>query len=87
MSKRMTLALGSAIVLYSVTATAAHCPMDVRYIDNNMSEVQISAAEMKVVKLLRDYAAEAHKNGEHDVSVVASHLAIYAMGLDSFHSY
>ena len=49
MFKRITLALVSAIVLYSVTGTAAHCPMDVRYIDNNMSKVQISAAEMKVV--------------------------------------
>ena len=86
MIKRTTTALlACAIFFYSMTASAAHCPMDRKYIDDNMMKNKITPAEMKVVMALRKFAVEAHNKGEHGVSVAALHLAATGLKLDPPH--
>ena len=85
MIKRTTLAVACAIVLFSLPVSAAHCPTDLKYIDDNMMKNKITMAEMKVVMALRKFAVEAHNKGEHEVSVAALHLAAYALKLESPH--
>ena len=80
-----TALLACAIFFYSMTASAAHCPMDRKYIDDNMMKNKITPAEMKVDMALRKFAVEAHNKGEHGVSVAALHLAATGLKLDPPH--
>ena len=64
------IVLASAVVIaFTAPAFAAHCPADVKAIDNALAKMSVPAAQMSEVKALRDQGDAEHKAGKHGDSV------------------
>lgn len=67
--KRITLA---ALLAFSTSAFAFHCPMDMRKIDEAMAKnPQLTAEQAADVKKFRAEGEALHKQGKHQESVDA----------------
>lgn len=58
-----------ALLAFSAPALAAHCPADVKAIDNALPKANLSAKQKEEVKMLRDEGEAKHKAGDHAGSV------------------
>ena len=66
---------------FSVAAMAAHCPKDVKAIDEALKTSTINAAQMTQVKALRDKGAAEHTAGQHGDSINDLHEAMKILGI------
>lgn len=77
------IALTLAMLAVSGTAFAAHCPADMRLIDEKLAtNPQLSAAQMTEVKSLRAEGEALHKAGKHGESVETLHKAMVILGIE-----
>lgn len=60
-----SLLAAALLVAFSAPALAAHCPADVKAIDNALPKSSLSAAQKAQVSKLRDQGAAQHKAGKH----------------------
>jgi hypothetical protein len=84
MFKRTLRTAGLAVVvagLFSGAAMAAHCPVDVKAIDEALKTSTLSAAQMSEVKALRDKGDAEHKSGKHGDSINSLHKAMEMLGI------
>ncbi len=62
--------LAAALAFATATAMAAHCPMDMKQIDQALSQnPKLSAEQIAEVKKLRTEGEALHKAGKHQESV------------------
>jgi hypothetical protein len=61
--------LVTLIALSASFAFAHNCPNEMKAIDNKLSSVQLSEADMAKVKSLREEGEKYHKAGKHDESM------------------
>lgn len=67
---KLRLALGIALLAFSASALAFHCPADMKKIDAALAKnPSLSAAQMAEVKKLRAEGEKLHKAGKHQESV------------------
>lgn len=64
-----SLVAAALLTLASAPALAAHCPADVKAIDNALTKVNLSSSQMADVKKLRDEGEALHNAGKHKESV------------------
>jgi hypothetical protein len=79
MFKRTLQIVGTAVLatgLFSAAAMAAHCPKNVKAIDEALKTSSINAAQMTQVKALRDKGAAEHSTGQHGDSINDLHEAM-----------
>jgi hypothetical protein len=63
-------------------AFAAHCPRDVKRIDQALAKAQgLSSAQISKIKGLRDKGEAQHKSGDHGGSQVSLHKALNMLGI------
>jgi hypothetical protein len=80
MFKKVALTLVLAVV--SASASAGHCPMDMKQIDEALSaQPQLSAEQLAQVKQLRAEGEAFHKAGKHQESVASLGKAKSILGL------
>ncbi len=71
-----------AIVGLSMPAHAFHCPIDMKKIDSALSaRPNLSAAQMSMVKDLRERGEALHKSGDHKGSVETLAKAMKLLGI------
>jgi hypothetical protein len=64
------LLLAAALAFATASAMAAHCPMDMKQIDEALSQsTSLSAEQLAEVKQLRAEGEALHKAGKHQESV------------------
>ena len=74
---KRSLGIAAALMFVSSTALAAHCPSDVKAIDDALAKKpKLSDAQMKEVKKLRDDGDAAHKAGKHPEAITSLHKAM-----------
>ena len=79
MKKLFTLAGG---LVFSATALAFHCPMDMKKIDDALAKnPKLSADQMAEVKKLRADGETLHKAGRHQESVDTLAKAMKMLGI------
>jgi len=72
----------TAFALLASTAFAAHCPMDMKQIDEKLStNPQLSAEQLAEVKKYRAEGEALHKAGKHQESVEALGKAKEILGI------
>lgn len=80
--KRTTLGLAAAMIFASGTALAAHCPKDMKAIDDALAKnPKLSAEKMAEVKKLRADGEAAHKAGKHKESTDQLEKAMDMLGV------
>ena len=62
-------------------ALASHCPKDVKAIDAALKTSKVAAAQMSMVKALRDKGDADHKSGKHGDSIKSLHEAMKVLGI------
>lgn len=67
--KTSTALVAAALALASGSASAFHCPADMKAIDEAMPKAKLSAAQTAEVKKLRSEGETLHKAGKHQESV------------------
>jgi hypothetical protein len=71
------------IVSFATPALAAHCPKDVKRIDEAIqSTAGLSSSQMTEIKTLRDEGEMLHKSGSHGESLTALHKALTILGIE-----
>jgi hypothetical protein len=77
--RKITLIAG---LLFSASAFAFHCPMDMKKIDEAMAKnPKLSAEQMGEVKKLRADGEALHKEGKHQESVDTLGKAMKILGI------
>ncbi len=71
-----------ALVFMTSSASAGHCPKDVKKIDAALASSELSAADKAIVVALRDTGDQAHSDGSHGDSLQALHEAMKKLGID-----
>ncbi len=67
---KLRIALGIALLAFSASALAFHCPADMKQIDAALAKnPQLTQAQMDEVKKLRAEGEALHKAGKHQESV------------------
>ena len=67
---KLRIALSIALLAFSASALAFHCPADMKKIDAALAKnPQLSKAQMDEVKQLRAQGEQLHKAGKHQESV------------------
>ncbi len=67
---KLRIALGIALLAFSASALAFHCPADMKQIDAALAKnPQLTQAQMDEVKKLRAEGETLHKSGKHQESV------------------
>lgn len=80
--KRTTLGLAAAMIFASGAAFAAHCPQDMKAIDEALAKnPKLTAAQMSEVKKLRADGEAAHKAGKHKESLEQLEKAMGILGV------
>ena len=80
---KRTFALATALLFASGTALAAHCPKDMKAIDDALAKnPKLSDAQMKEVKDLRAKGEKEHKDGKHAESQESLHKAMGILKLE-----
>ena len=80
---KRSLALAVALVFASGAALAAHCPSDVKAIDDALAKKpKLSEAQLKEVKKQRDDGDAAHKAGKHTEATDSLHKAMKTLGIE-----
>jgi hypothetical protein len=78
-----TVAAIAVALLWATPAFAAHCPKDVKLIDQTLAKgTSLDAAQMTTVKTLRDSGDQLHKAGKHGESIKALHEALEILGVE-----
>lgn len=77
-----TLALAAALLMSAGTALAAHCPMEMKSIDEALAKnPKLSEAQMAEVKKYRAEGEAQHKAGQHAESVATLAKAQKILGV------
>ena len=80
--KKTTLGLAAAMIFASGAALAAHCPKDMKAIDEALAKnPKLSADQMAEVKKLRASGEAAHKAGKHKESTDQLEKAMDMLGV------
>lgn len=80
---KKTLLIALTALFASGAAFAAHCPADMKKIDQALSaNPQLTEAQMTEVKSLRSKGEELHKAGKHGESVDTLAKAMKILGID-----
>lgn len=80
---KLKIAVGLFALALSGVAFAAHCPADMKLIDEKLAtNPQLTAAQMTEVKALRAKGEEQHKAGKHGESVETLHKAMVILGIE-----
>ena len=70
-------------LMFSASAFAAHCPMDMKKIDAALAQgTSLSADDLAKVKALRAQGEAMHKSGKHGESVEKLGEAMRMLGID-----
>lgn len=76
------LILAATLALAAASAFAAHCPMDMKQIDDALAaKPQLSAEQLAEVKKYRAEGEALHKQGNHQESVATLAKAKAILGL------
>lgn len=67
--KVTALAIAAALMLFAAPASAFHCPLDAKAIDNGLAKAAISAGAKAEAQKLRDEGMALHESGDHKGSV------------------
>lgn len=79
---KSTLALAAALLMSAGTALAAHCPMEMKSIDEALAKKpKLSEAQMAEVKKYRAEGEAQHKAGKHAESVATLAKAQKILGV------
>lgn len=79
---KSTLALAAALLMSAGTALAAHCPMEMKSIDEALAKnPKLSEAQMAEVKKYRAEGEAQHKAGKHAESVATLAKAQKILGV------
>ncbi|MEY4730484.1 MAG: hypothetical protein RL020_1642 [Pseudomonadota bacterium] len=82
MKKTLAYVLALSLTLISFSATAMHCPDDMKRIDEELAaSPPITAEQMEMVKKLRAEGEALHKEGKHKESVEVLAKAMEIMGI------
>lgn len=74
--------IAAVMLAFAGSAFAAHCPMDMKKIDEAMAKgPTLSAAQMDEVKKLRAEGEMLHKSGKHGESVEKLGKAMSILGI------
>jgi hypothetical protein len=74
--------LAATLLAFAGTAFAAHCPMDMKKIDEALSKnPSLSATQLAEVKQLRAEGEALHKAGNHGASVEKLGKAMSILGI------
>lgn len=74
--------IAAAVVAFAGNAFAAHCPMDMKKIDEALSKnPSLSATQLAEVKQLRAEGEALHKAGNHGASVEKLGKAMSILGI------
>ena len=80
---KRSLALAVAALFAAGTAYAAHCPKDMKLIDDALAKnPKLSDAQMKEVKAQRAKGEEMHKAGKHKEAEESLHAAMKTLKID-----
>lgn len=80
---KKTLLIALTALFASGAAFAAHCPADMKQIDEALAaNPQLTEAQMTEVKSLRAEGEELHKAGKHGESVDTLHQAMVILGIE-----
>ncbi len=72
-----------ALMLLSGTASAFHCPADIKKIDAALAQSPtLDASQMAAVKELRAAGEELHSSGKHHASVAVLAEAMRLLGIE-----
>ena len=72
----------AAVLLWATPALAAHCPKDVKLIDEALAkDTMMDEAKKAEVMALRDEGDALHKDGKHAESIEALHKALEMLGI------
>ena len=79
-----SLYIAAALMVWFATpAFAAHCPKDVKRIDDAIPVTAgLSSEQMTEIKALRDEGEMLHKSGSHSDSLTALHKALEILGIE-----
>lgn len=82
MQKMMTYVFALTLSLISFSATAMHCPDDMKRIDEELAaNPPITAEQIEMVKKLRVEGETLHKEGKHEDSVKVLAKAMQIMNI------
>lgn len=80
---KLKIAVGLFALAVSGVSFAAHCPADMKLIDEKLAtNPQLSEAQMTEVKSLRAQGEDLHKAGKHGESVDTLHKAMVILGIE-----
>ena len=82
MKKIACTVLPALLLAFSLPASAASCPKDMKMIDEALqSGTSLSSSDMAMVKELRASGEAKHKSGDHSGSVADLHKAKGMLGI------
>jgi len=79
---KMRALIGVAVMVFSTSALAFHCPADMKKIDEAMAKnPQMGSEQMMEVKRLRAEGEALHKQGKHQASLDTLAKAMQILGI------
>lgn len=79
---KRSLIVGVALAFASGAAYAAHCPSDVKAIDEALKTAKLDDKKKAEVKKQRDEGEAHHKAGKHAEAVDSLHKAMKTLGIE-----